>query len=155
MSRLGRISTNALAILLIAGSAAAQDGLPAFGADDVFELEYASDPRISPDGERIVYERRSNDIMTDRTRSNLWVVDADGRSHRPVVSGAVQASSPRWSPAGDRLAWFQSAETGTDILVRWMDDGQTARIASLLDGPSELAWSPDGRWLAFQMSVEA
>ena len=38
---------------------------------DVFSLEYATDPQISPDGDRIVYVRRFMDIMTDRTRSNL------------------------------------------------------------------------------------
>ena len=31
---------------------------------DVFELEWASDPRISPDGRRIVYTRNSMDVMT-------------------------------------------------------------------------------------------
>ena len=36
-----------------------------FQAEDVFELEYANDPRVSPDGKYIVYERRSSDIMTD------------------------------------------------------------------------------------------
>ena len=34
-----------------------------FQAEDVFELEYANDPRISPDGKYIVYERRSSDII--------------------------------------------------------------------------------------------
>ena len=42
-----------------------------FQAEDVFELEYANDPRISPDGKYIVYERRSSDIMTDSMRSNI------------------------------------------------------------------------------------
>ena len=153
MSRSGPVSLAILA--LAAGTAAAQSELPTFSADDVFDLEYANSPQISPNGRQIVYERRSNDIMTDRTRSNLWIIDADGDNHRPIVSGATQATSPRWSPGGDRLAWLQSAEHGTDIMVRWMDGGQTARIANVLDSPSALSWSPDGRWLAFEMSVKA
>ncbi len=153
MSRSGPVS---LAILFLASaSAVAQSELPTFSADDVFDLEYASAPQVSPDGRRIVYERRSNDIMTDRTRSNLWLIDADGENHRPMVSGAVQATSPRWSPDGDRIAWLQSAENGTDIMVRWMDGGQTALVANVLESPSELSWSPDGRWLAFERSVKA
>jgi dipeptidyl aminopeptidase/acylaminoacyl peptidase len=155
MSSTAPVSTVALLLVTVALPAGAQQELPSFSAEDVFELEYASDPRISPDGERIVYERRGNDIMTDRTRSNLWIVDVDGGDHRPVVSGAVHATSPRWSFDGDRIAWLQSTDTGTDIMVRWMDNGETARIASLLDGPEELSWSPDGRWLAFQMPVRA
>jgi dipeptidyl aminopeptidase/acylaminoacyl peptidase len=129
------------------------DDLKKFTADDVFELEYASDPRISPDGRRIVYERRSNDIMSDSTRSNLWIIDADGDNHRPLVSGIKSASSPRWSADGDRIAYVQSTDTGTGIHVRWMDSAMTALVANLRKSPSRLAWSPDGRWLAFVMSV--
>ena len=144
-----------LAFLAAPASVLAQDELKLFTADDVFELEYANSPQVSPDGSQIVYERRSNDIMTDRTRSNIWLIDVDGSTHRPVVSGAAQATSPRWSPSGDRLAWIQAADGGTDIMVRWMDNGQTARIASLRSGPSNVSWSPDGRWIAFGMSVKA
>ena len=63
-----------LAFLAAPASVLAQDELKLFTADDVFELEYANSPQVSPDGSQIVYERRSNDIMTDRTRSNIWLI---------------------------------------------------------------------------------
>ena len=115
----------ALAVFMVGGTALADDNR-FFSADDVFDLEYANDPRVSPDGERIVYERRSNDIMTDSTRSNLWVIDTGGGNHLPLVSGTASASSPRWSADGDRIAYVQATDTGTGIFVRWMDDGATA-----------------------------
>jgi len=133
----------------------AQEELPRFSAEDVFDLEYANDPRVSPDGERIVYERHSFDIMTDSTRSNLWLIGVDGERHRPLVSGARQVSSPRWSPEGERIAWLEGAEGGTDIKVRWLDTTQSAHVARLRKPPSALTWSPDGRWLAFHMPVAA
>jgi hypothetical protein len=40
----------------------------AFTGADLFDLEVATDPQISPDGTQIVYARESNDIMTDRSR---------------------------------------------------------------------------------------
>ena len=33
---------------------------------DIFNLELAADPRISPDGKRVVYVRQFADIMDDR-----------------------------------------------------------------------------------------
>ncbi|MGH8195650.1 MAG: S9 family peptidase, partial [Woeseiaceae bacterium] len=53
-----------------------------FEALDVFQLEYAADPRISPDGRQVVYVRNSNDIMSDRTIGNLWIAASDGSDHR-------------------------------------------------------------------------
>ena len=126
-----------------------------FVATDVFELEYANDPQVSPDGDQIVYERRSNDIMTDKARSNLWIVNTIGGGHRPIVSGAIQASTPRWSDDGGRIAYLRSEENGSTIHVRWMDTGQTAQVASMQKEPSSLTWSPDGRWLAFAMRVNS
>jgi len=131
----------------------AQDQVKHFTAEDVFELEYASNPQISPDGSQIVYERQSNDIMTDGTRSNLWIIGADGQGHRPLVSGTSSSSSPRWSPDGGRIAYTQSTDSGNGIFVRWMDTGQTGLVANLRESPSGLTWSPDGNWLAFVMSV--
>jgi len=150
---------NRIAILCgaawLVSAAAAAEGPRPFGADDVFGLEYADDPRISPDGRQVVYERRANDIMTDRTVSNLWIVDVDGGNHRPLVSGTLGASSPRWSPEGGRLAYVQATANGTGIFVRWQDSGQTALVSNLQQSPADLAWSPDGRWLAFVMPVTA
>ena len=66
---------------------------PAFAEDsrlklqDIFEIEFASDPQVSPDGKTIAYLRNYFDIMTDRQYANLWSIDADGSNHRPLTSG--------------------------------------------------------------------
>jgi len=123
---------------------------------DVFELEIAADPQISPDGSQVAYVRRSNDIMTDRTRSNIWIVRSNGRGHRPLLSGTDSYSSPRWSPGGDRLAYVTSAEgRGPELYVRWMDTGQTALLSNLPASPGAISWSPDGSQLAFTAHVKA
>ena len=139
----------------LAQAAIAQTETNIFTAADVFELEFANDPRVSPDGEQIIYERRSNDIMKDSSLSQLWMTSVDGRRHRPIVSSTESATSPRWSPDGERIAYVQATASGTGIHVRWMDNGQTALLANLQESPAELAWSPDGRSLAFVMKVAA
>ena len=144
---------NLLPLLLLPFSAIAL-GQDLFSARDVFELEYATDPQIAPDGERIAYVRRSNDIMTDRTRSNIWLLRADGSDHRPLLSGAANYSSPRWSPDGTRLAYLSNEERGSQLYVRWMDTGQTALLTNIQNSASNISWSPDGQTIAFTMNVE-
>ncbi len=122
---------------------------------DVFELEIAADPQISPDGREIVYVRRTMDIMTDRVRQNLWIVSADGSNHRPLLSGTSSYGSPRWSPDGTRIAYVAAAEErGREIYVRWMDTGQTALVTNVPTTPRGLSWSPDGKHIAFSAFVE-
>lgn len=144
---------------IAAGQAAGADETPSladarhFLQEDVFELEMAADPRVSPDGRRIVYVRTSMDIMKDRPRSNLWTVNTDGSEHRPLLSSRQSYSAPRWSPDGRRLAYISGAEGSPQMYVRWMDTGQTALITNLTRAPGSLTWSPDGRWIAFTMFV--
>ncbi|MCP4727672.1 MAG: S9 family peptidase [bacterium] len=125
-----------------------------FNPIDLFELEYASDPQISPDGTKIVYVRTFYDIMTDRTRSNLWVINYDGTGHRPLTSGNNNYNSPVWSPDGNRLLYLSNADGSTQIYMRWMDTGHTAKTTNLSRSPGGISWSPDGKWLAFTMFVQ-
>ena len=142
-------------MLAISPISNADEILALFEPMDVFDLEWATDPRVSPDGKTIVYVRKSNDVMKDRERSNLWQVSLDGTDHRPLYSGLNSIKSPRWSPNGKKLA-FVSNDTGSQqIHVRWLDNGETALISQLQASPSNLSWSPDGKWLAFTMNVKA
>ncbi len=158
---LGFPAARALSALLVLPAAAAVFAAPAdavplaaaaagpsrthFEPMDVFQLEYASDPQISPDGTRVIYVRASMDIMRDRLRSELWLVNADGSGHRRLSDGG----SPRWSPDGTRIAYTANGQ----IHVRWMDTGESATLTQLLEPPSGIRWSPDGRRLAFNMLV--
>ena len=120
---------------------------------DVFQLEYTDDVQISPDGSRIVYVRVSHDIMTDRARRNLWMVNADGTNNRPLRSEAKNFMSPRWSPDGTRLAYVSAAEGSPQLYVRWIDTGQTALLTNLVQAPNAIAWSADGKSIAFTQLV--
>jgi acylaminoacyl-peptidase len=124
-----------------------------FVLEDVFQLEHASSPQISPDGGRVVFARTSMDVMKDRSQSNLWVVNYDGSDLQPLTTGSASFSSPRWSPDGERLLYSSTEEGSNQLYVRWMESGQTAKLTQLPKSPSGLTWSPDGNWIAFSMFV--
>lgn len=119
---------------------------------DVFQLEYATDPQIAPDGKTIVYVRNAMDVRKDRRRSSLWSVNADGSEHRAVTSGTSD-SWPRWSPDGKRLLYVSGGDGGSTLHCRWMDTGQTGEVARLTGELGGLAWSPDGKAIALSMHV--
>lgn len=148
------IACAGLALLLAAVPVQAQDTDPSeFGLLDMFELEVAQDPRISPDGSRIVYVRRGSDIMTDRSRTALWMMDFDGSNHRPLTDGTSSVSSPRWSPDGNRLLYVSNEDGSSQLFVRWMDTGQTAELTNVTESAGSFTWSPDGEWIAMTMFV--
>lgn len=128
--RLGLAAT----LLLLAAPNFAQTAKPALKPIDVFDLQWAEDPQISPDGRSIAYGRMSFDIKTDRPRGMVWLLAVDGT----------------------RLAYLAAGTDGsTQLLVYWTDTAATAAISNFTESPGGLAWSPDGRWLAFTMAVAA
>ncbi len=125
-----------------------------FSRMDVFDLEYVQDPRISPDGQQVVYRRRSMDIMEDRRLSHVWLINADGSGHMKLTGGQATESSPRWSPDGTRVAFVSRDPTsGSEIFVHWVEENRTTRVTRLERSPGNLSWSPDGRYIAFSMHV--
>ncbi len=95
------------------------------------------------------------DIKTDRPRGTIWLVGVDGKNERPL-SSAPTSGAPRWSPDGTRIAYLARAADGsTQLFMYWTSSGVTAAISNFTESPRGLAWSPDGRWLAFTMPVAA
>lgn len=134
--------------------AAADDHQKFFSAEDVFELEWADAPQISPDGTKALYVRRSNDVMTDRTRAHVWLASLDGSSHEPLLSGTGSYRSPLWSPDGSRIAYMKSVEGRTGLYVHYLSSGREALLGTFERSPGNLVWSPDGKSLAFTMSIK-
>jgi dipeptidyl aminopeptidase/acylaminoacyl peptidase len=151
-------AASSLGILVACLAAATVHGAPPeapairFEGRDLFGLQSASDPQLRPDGGALAYVRIGYEQMTDRARRSIWSIDLGTGQEAPLVAGAGSHSAPRWSPDGGRLAFVSTLEGGKpQLFVRWMGSGAIAKVAELTAPPNDLAWSADGRWIAFTM----
>ncbi|MFC6716096.1 S9 family peptidase [Natrialbaceae archaeon GCM10025810] len=126
------------------------------GAADYHDIVRVSEPRLSPDGERVAFVRAvAADDESDE--ATVYVVPLGGDPPRQFTAADGVDGEPRWSPSGDRLAFVSTRGEG-DRPQLWIlptDGGEARRVTGVVGGVSNLEWSPDGSRIVFTQSVTA
>ena len=117
---------------------------------DVFAFRNVNDPRITPDGNRIVASVSRRDATSDERIPSLALsMDRKIWADIPETDGVIIA---RFAPDSRRIALIR--RTGGKYLLA-VQDGAMRVLHQSATPMRELAWSPDGRLLAFQQRVDA
>ncbi|HSB10878.1 MAG TPA: S9 family peptidase [Blastocatellia bacterium] len=128
-------------------------------SSDLLKLRSVGDVRFSPDGSRIAYTVLNNDGEA-RPYSQLWIMSvADERSIK-LSAGKESSSSPEWSPDGQWIAYDGRLGDKSGLIVARADGSNPKFLAPLqwTNSPlpstgKSIAWSPDGKRIAFVTSV--
>ncbi|MDC3051199.1 S9 family peptidase [Bacteroidota bacterium] len=121
--------------------------------DHYKNYEWTSNPKLSPNGEHIIYSKTWINLVDDKRETDLWIINSDGSSNRFFLNG----SNGKWSPDGNRVAFTKKGKpNGTQIFVKYLGiEGEPTQITKLEKSPSSMEWSPDGKYIAFIMHVSS
>ena len=121
---------------------------------DVFDLEYVSNTEISPNGDKILYLRNYNDIMTDESFSNIWIINFDGSENRPITTGNFKDNSPKWSNKGDKFVFKSNREGKQQIYLFNIANNSIQKLTNFQYSISSIKWSPDDSYLLFSSFID-
>jgi dipeptidyl aminopeptidase/acylaminoacyl peptidase len=106
---------------------------------------------LSPDGEQVVYTRRT--VAGDRYQTSLWLVPYRGGRPRRLTSGRWNDGAPAWSPDGTEIAFLSDrgeADAPAALYLIRPDGGEAERVCAAPHGDvGAPVWSPDGTRIAF------
>ncbi|MBC8503503.1 MAG: S9 family peptidase [Anaerolineales bacterium] len=122
-------------------------------AEDLYKFELISVPKISPDGEYVVYAQQRVDSITEKKFSNLWVVPTDEGNARQFTYGNQVDNHPKWSPDGSQIAFISTRgdEKQAQFYLIPFKGGEARSLSELKGDIGSFQWSPDGTRIVFQL----
>ncbi len=133
------------------------------------ETTWKARPDWGPDGKRVVYSS-----YLGRQWNQLWLMTSDGGDPFPLTYGDFDATAPRWSHDGGRIAYISNEGGNTSLWVIELPGGRREQVAirerryrepmarlalEIVDergrpaparvsvtGPDGRSWAPDDAW---------
>ena len=132
----------------VSGTIAAAAGPGRLTIEHYFQLNYLSDPQISPGDDWIAYAITRYDLEEDESRERIWMSPVAGGEAVAMTAEDESSSQPRWSPDGKYLAFLSARDDGKTQV--WMLDrrgGEAVQTTNTAQSVKSFDWSPDSQRL--------
>lgn len=143
--------------------AAKPAGQRVLSAMDTLRINQVSGPRLSPDGQWVVYTMSMRDMEDKdyKSTTHIWKVKADGAEKRQMTRGENSCTSPAWFPCGKAVAFLSSRgkvrasdkdageESSSQVFMIPIDGGEAWQLTEHKENIQSFRISPDGKKIAF------
>jgi dipeptidyl aminopeptidase/acylaminoacyl peptidase len=127
-------------------------GLRNIGPNDIYRMSTISSPKISPEGNWVLYSVSTIDSAKDKFSSKLYMVSADGKETVALTEQTKGASNYNWSPDGKYISFLAAGkeeEEGSQLFLMDRRGGEPIQVTHIKGELEAYHWFKDGKHLIF------
>ena len=132
-----------LFVILFSNNSFAQnvlDGVYLTGDNNItpellWKLGRVAEPRLSPDGQQVVYSVTTYDVAKNKGQSDIYIIPATGGSAKTIAADPnASESSARWRPDGKRIGFLSADKNNNNQLWEMNADGSDKKQVTVVAG---------------------
>lgn len=118
---------------------------------DFLNIPGISNPRLSPDGTKLIYILSESNWKANKQISHIWLVQSDGDDAHQITFGPGGVSNPLWSPDGKWISFLakRNADEEDQIYIMRTDGGEARRLTNHKTAVSSYQWTPNSEMIYF------
>ena len=139
-----------LATMTLPGVLFAQDDRPVMSIVEMLNVPQLSAPRMSPDGESLVFELAEADWKQNKQVTHLWMQRGDADPVQ-ITYGKEGETNPEWSPDGRYIAFLSKRgdDEETQVFLLPAAGGEARRFTSHDASVDSVRWATDSSAIYF------
>lgn len=138
--------------MLVLVAAAQNTGLRNIGPNDIYRMSTISSPKISPEGNWVLYSVSKIDSAKDKFSNKLYMVSADGKETVALTEQTKGASNYSWSPDGKYISFLaegKEEQEGSQLYLMDRRGGEPIQVTHIKGELEAYQWFKDGKHLIF------
>jgi len=122
---------------------------------DVLRMKQVRQPKVSPDGNWILYTVSRVDSIKDKNLGKLFMTSWDGKETVGLTEQTSNPGAHAWSPDGKYISFLASGKSDGDktssrqLYVMDRRGGEPVQLTQFKGGISSYSWAPKGNQLVF------
>ena len=130
-----------------------------FTPEVLLSLGRVSDPQVSPNGDRILYNVNYQDVKENKGNSDLWVVDIEGKTPPVNITNSPGSESNAvWINGGTQIAFLyrdpKKEDSKPQVWVMKADGTSRNPVSEMENGVEGFSISPDGNKIILVSTVK-
>ncbi|AFD06442.1 S9 family peptidase [Solitalea canadensis] len=109
-----------------------------------------AEPRVSPDGKKVVYNVRNMDIAANKGNSDIFIVDINGQNATAIANEVGDEASAKWRPDGKKIGYLKDGQ----VWEMNPDGTGKVQVTDVKDGISGFGYSPKMSYIWFLADVK-